>query len=160
LIRLNAAGRPAAPNPSSHQKEVAMLKKLSVRQARRIAELATAARAARDSLIHGAEDELVEEPHPVRGASDRAGASGFEIMPPSDRSLAALRSAIAGLRPDARSELFALMRIGQGELAPGDWPRGLSEATTLGAENVGGVLADDVDLPSHLSKGLYQLGLS
>ena len=134
-----------------------MLKKLTARQVRLIAQLARVARGARDSLTHGVGDEAVGESHPAKGEHDRIGAGGFDVLPTDDPATAALRSAISRLRPAARSELFALMRIGQGELAAGDWQRGLSEAAILGDESIGGILADDIDLQSHLNKGLYEL---
>ena len=135
-----------------------MLKTLTPRRVRLIAQLAKVARDARDGLLHGVPDETVSEPHPAKGEQDRIGAGGFDILPADDAAVTALRGAISRLRPAARSELFALMRIGQGELAAGDWQRGLSEAATLGDESIGGILADDIDLQSHLNRGLYELG--
>jgi hypothetical protein len=135
-----------------------MLEKLRAQQAQHIAELAKAARERRDTLLHGVAEETGSGPHPAKGESDRAGPAGFDVLPADDPALSALRDAIARLRPAARSELFALMRIGQGDLAKGDWSRGLSEAETLGNDIIGGILADDVDLSIHLSKALYALG--
>ena len=134
-----------------------MLINLTSRQAHLIARLAKMARDARDDLLHGVSDETVDEPHPAKGEHDRMGAGGFDVLPADDAAATALRRAIGDLQPAARSELFALMRIGQGELAAGDWERGLSEAASLGDEGVGGILADDIDLPTHLEKGLYEL---
>ena len=134
-----------------------MLKKLSAKQVHLIAQLAKVARDTRDVLLHGVPEAAVNEPHPVKGEHDRIGTGAFDVLAADNPAVSALRGAISGLRPDARSELFALMRIGQGELAAGDWQRGLSEATTLGDESIGGILADDIDLQSHLEKGLYEL---
>jgi hypothetical protein len=133
-----------------------MLKQLTRNQAHVISQLAKTARDARDLLLDGAPEGIAGEPHPAKGEQDRMGAGGFDVLPADDPAVTALRAAIGGLRPSARSELFALMRIGQGELAPGDWQRGLSEATTLGDESVSGIVADDIDLQSHLEKGLYE----
>jgi hypothetical protein len=135
-----------------------MLTQLEPRQARLIAEYAQTARDARDALLHGVSDETVDEPHPARGEHDRIGAGGFDVLPASDTAVTALRGAIGELGPGARSELFALMRIGQGELAAADFERGLTEAAAIGDEGVSGILADDIDLPSHLAKGLYEVG--
>jgi hypothetical protein len=134
-----------------------MLKELTAKQAHRISQLAKSARDARDGLLHGVPDEIVSEPHPAKGEQDRIGAGGFDVLSADDPAVRALCGAIGDLRPVARSELFALMRIGQGDLAAGGWQRGLSEATALGDESVGGILADDIDLQSHLDKGLYAL---
>lgn len=135
-----------------------MLKKLSPKQVHLIAQLAKVAREARDALLHGIPEKTVSEPHPAKGEHDRIGTGGFDVLPANDPAVVALRREISGLQPDARSELFALMRIGQGDLAAGDWQRGLSEATALGDESIGGILADNIDLQSHLEKGLYEVG--
>jgi hypothetical protein len=133
-----------------------MLRNITPKQVHLIAQRAKAARDARDALLHGA-DEIVSEPHPAKGEAERMGTGGFDIMPAGNPAVAALRDEIAGLEPAARSELFALMRIGQSDLAAGDWERLLSEAAILGDERVGGILADDIDLQSHLAKGLYEI---
>ncbi|HXQ15129.1 MAG TPA: DUF3775 domain-containing protein [Caulobacteraceae bacterium] len=135
-----------------------MLGQLTSVEVRRISQLAGAARNARDAMLHGVSGEAVNEPHPAKGEHDRIGAGGFDILPADDRAVAALRGAISGLRPAARSELFALMRIGQGDLAKADFQRGLAEAARLGDESIAGILADDIDLQSHLDRGLYELG--
>ncbi len=136
-----------------------MLEKLTQRQAHRIADLARRARDARDVLVHGIAEETLDEGHPAKGERDRTGTGGFEILPAGHRSVRALRRAINDLRPEARSELFAVMRIGQGEEAPRDWATAVTEAAALGDESVSGILADDIDLSNHVNKGLYELGL-
>lgn len=135
-----------------------MLNELTSRQAHLIADLAKRARDTRDLLVHGVPEGDVNEPHPTKGEYDRMGAGAFDLLAPDAPPVAALRGAIGELPPAARSELFALMRIGQGELAAGNWERGLAEASTLGDESIGGILADDIDLQTHLEKGLYALG--
>jgi hypothetical protein len=134
-----------------------MMNRVTPTQVHAIAKLAAAARAARDRLLRGVADEIVGEPHPTKGEQDRTGSGAFDVLPAGSPAVRALQRAIGDLDVQARSELFALMRIGQGELAPGDWERGLSEAATLGEANTFGVLADDIDLQSHLEKGLYQI---
>jgi Protein of unknown function (DUF3775) len=71
-----------------------------------------------------------------------------------------LREAINILSPAGRSELYALMRIGQGALAPRKWHRGLVEAENLGDETVKAALIEDPDLHDHLMKGLYETKLA
>jgi hypothetical protein len=138
-----------------------MFDKLNVREAHQIATLAREARDARDSLLHGAAEVEVGEAHPAKGEADRAGAGGFDLLTAAgDPSARALGQAIGRLKADARSELFVLMRIGQGELAVADWPRGISQAESLGDDSVQGILDDDIDLASHLNKALFELGLS
>ena len=137
-----------------------MLQKLSLTQVHTIAQLAQTARDARENLLHGVAHEIVSEPHPAKGEEDRAGSSGFEVLPADNPSVVALSHFIGELDAEARRELFALMRIGQGELAPNDWELGLSEATALGESNIAGILSEDIDLKSHLDKALYEMRLA
>jgi hypothetical protein len=60
--------------------------------------------------------------------------------------------------PAARTELFVLMRMGQGDLAILDWDRGLSETALLGDDAVLAALTEDADLHEHIAKALYELG--
>jgi hypothetical protein len=134
-----------------------MLKTVTSKQVHRIAQLAKAARDARDALLHGAPDDVVFEPHPAKGELGQMGRDSFDVLPADYPALQALRDAIAGLGPAGRSELFALMRVGESDLAAGDWEGVLGEAAMLGDEIVGGILTDDIDLQSHLEKGLYEI---
>jgi hypothetical protein len=126
---------------------------------KKIADLARDARQARDELLRGVGDEATGEPDQVKGERDRIGAGGFDDVP-GDRhaSVRALREAIEELRPDARSELFALMRIGQGDLAAADWGDGLDEAEGFAGQGLEDLLAGDIDLQTHLDRGLYAIG--
>jgi hypothetical protein len=47
-----------------------------------------------------------------------------------------LREAIGGLSPAGRSELYALMRVGQGQIAARNWNRGIAETGTLGDDAI------------------------
>ncbi|MGA8689316.1 MAG: hypothetical protein ACLQF1_00805 [Methyloceanibacter sp.] len=50
--------------------------------------------------------------------------------------------------------------MGQGDLAAGDWDRGLSEAERLGDETVAAEIIEDPDLHDHITKSLYEAKLS
>jgi uncharacterized protein DUF3775 len=137
-----------------------MLKDLNVRQARFIALLARTAREQRDSLLgHVAEDDL-DGAMPGRGEHNPTAELGFEPLPPEASQTAALREAIATLSDTARRELYALMRIGQGDLAVKKWYRGLREAEMLGQETITAAIIEDPDLHDHITKGLYEAKLS
>ena len=138
-----------------------MLKDLTVDQARFVALLANAARAQRDELLGNvAEDDLAKELNPARGEHNPTAALGVEPFRPSASQAVALREAIATLSPMARSELYALVRIGQGDLAAKQWHRGLSEASLLGDETIAAALVEDPDLHDHIMKGLYEAELA
>jgi hypothetical protein len=78
-------------------------------------------------------------------------------LPPDDPAVAALQQTLGALQPGARSELFVLMRMGQGDLGINDWDRGLSEAELLGDQTVTAAMIEDLDLHDHVTKGLYEI---
>ena len=134
-----------------------MLQQLTAEQARRVAALAKAVRKARDALLDNVPDEDLGEPPAARGEHNPTAAFALDPLPLDDPSLAALRQAVGALAPGARSELFVLMRMGQGDFAITDWDRGLSEAELLGDGTVMGAIIEDLDLHDHITKGLYEV---
>ena len=97
-------------------------------------------------------------PRPARGEHNPAGALGFDPLPLDDPALIELRATVSALVPAARTELFILMRMGQGDFGICDWERGLAEAALLGEDTVLAALTEDPDLHEHISKALYELG--
>src|SRR4029078_7863284 len=93
---------------------------------------------------------------PGRGEHNPTAELGFEPLPAADLQAAALREAIASLSEPACQELYALMRIGQGHLAPKKWHRGLVEAKALGRDAVTRALTADAELHDHLSNRTYE----
>jgi Protein of unknown function (DUF3775) len=65
-----------------------------------------------------------------------------------------------GFDAPAAVRRYALMRVGQGQLAAKKWNRGLTEALTLGDDTVTASLLEDPDLHDHLMKGLYEAKLA
>lgn len=137
-----------------------MLKDLNVDQARFVALLARTARMQRDALLGHAAERDLDGTTPERGEHNPTAELGFDPLPAENSQTAALREAIASLSEPARQELYALMRIGQGHLAAKKWHRGLSEAEALGENAITAVIIDDADLHDHITKGLYEAGLS
>jgi Protein of unknown function (DUF3775) len=135
------------------------LKSLNVDQARFIALLAKAARAERDAMLgHGPEKDL-NGTAASRGEHNPTAALGFDPLSTQDTQLKALRDALDALADTARSELYVLMRVGQGHLAAKEWHHGIEEAQSLGDATMMGALVEDPDLHDHISKGLYEAGL-
>jgi hypothetical protein len=133
-----------------------MLRALNTDQARFVALLAKAARAQRDDLLGNvAEDDLAPF-NAARGEHNPTALLGFEPLRPGASQTEALRKAIATLSTQARSELYTLMRIGQGDLAAQKWHRGLSEAKLLGDDTITAAIVEDPDLHDHIMKGLYE----
>ena len=137
-----------------------MLKELNVDQARFIALLARTARTQRDALLGHVAERALGGTTPGRGEHNPTAELGFDPVPAQAPQTTELREALASLSATARQELYSLVRIGQGDLAAGNWPRGLSEAEALGDGTVTAVIVNDPDLHEHIAKGLYQTKLS
>ncbi len=140
--------------------EVHMLKELNRDQAQFVAMLARSVRMQRDSSIAAVPEADLTETKPARGTHNPMADAGFVALPEDASQLTMLREAIDALSPGGRSELYALMRVGQGELAAKKWNRGLAEAATLGDDTVTATLIEDPDLHDHLMKGLYEAKLA
>jgi hypothetical protein len=134
-----------------------MLRQLTEQQAHQIAALARAVRKARDALLDNVPDEDLAEPPAARGEHNPTAAFALDPLPPDDPSVAALQRALGALAPAARSELFVLMRMGQGDYGINDWEQGLAEAELLGDQTVTAAMIEDLDLHDHITKGLYEV---
>jgi hypothetical protein len=137
-----------------------MLRELNRDQAQFVAMLARAARAQRDSSIAGVPEADLAETKPARGEHNPTADLGFVALAEDASQLTMLRDAIGSLQPAGRSELYVLMRVGQGQLAAKKWNRGLAEALTLGDGTITAALIEDPDLHDHLMKGLYETKLA
>lgn len=135
-----------------------MLYEIEILEARRIAELAGAARTARDRALAPVPEAELGEPSPVRGEHHPAGALGFTGVPGNEPAHRALFEAIAGLPVDIRRKLWVAMRTGCGDYAKGDWNEAIAAADTMSDETITRDLADEVDLHDKLMKGLFGIG--
>lgn len=137
-----------------------MLKSLNVDQARFIALLAKTARTQRDAVLgHVAERDLGGTT-PGRGEHNPTAELGFDPVRTEGSQTADLRDAIASLSETARQELYVLMRIGQGDLAAGNWRLGVSQAKVLGDSTIAAAMVENPDLHEHITKALYQTKLA
>jgi hypothetical protein len=136
-----------------------MLKKLSIAEVKHIAEMARAARDARDQMLGKVHEEALGEPKPARGEHNPAAGLGLDPLPPNHPVRAALRQAITALPSSARWELRALMWVGRGDYATKDLERAVADASTAQDDVTIGALVDQSDLHEFLMKGLYELEL-
>jgi hypothetical protein len=136
-----------------------MLKKLSVAEVEHIAEMAKAARDARDQMLEMVHEEALGEPKPVRGEHNPAAGLGLDPLPPNHPVRTALREAITALPSSARWELRALMWVGRGDYASKDIKRAVVNASAVQDDITIGALMDQSDLHELLMKGLYELKL-
>ena len=137
-----------------------MLKDLNVDQARFIALLAGTARTQRDAVLGHVAERNLGGIAPGRGEHNPTAGLGYDPVASAAAQTTDLHEAVASLTRAARSELYALMRIGQGDLAAGNWHRGLTEAERLGDDTVTATIIEDPDLHEHIGKGLYQTKLA
>jgi hypothetical protein len=133
-----------------------MLAALNGDQARFVALLAKAARAQRDDLLGNVAEDDLAPLKAARGEHNPTAQLGFDPLRPGASQTEALREALAALSTQARSELYTLMRIGQGDHAANKWHRGLSEANLLGDETITATILENADLHDHIMKGLYE----
>jgi hypothetical protein len=137
-----------------------LLKDLNEDQARFIALLARFARMGRDARLGYVAEGDLDGLKPGRGDHNPTAELGFVPVSAEASATVTLHDAVATLSLPARRELYALMRIGQGDLAAKKWHRGLSEAEMLGEETITAAIVEDPDLHDHLMKALYEAKLS
>jgi hypothetical protein len=140
--------------------ELIKLEELEVRQAQFFAILAKAARYQRDELLGNVAEEDLGGVRAGRGEHNPTADLGYEPLSPDAPQVSSLREAIASLSAAARCELYALMRIGQGHLGAKELRQGVSEAYRLGDEAASNAMIEDADLHDHITKALYEAGLS
>ena len=137
-----------------------MLNEHEAAEIRRIAQLAAAAREARDRALQNATQLDLDEPAPARGEPHAAAQAGFEAVPPGEPAHRALYDAILELPAEMRCKVWAVMRTGSGDFARDDWEQAMAEAQLLPEFGFTSELADEPDLHTRLMKGLYELGVA
>lgn len=137
-----------------------MLEKINVAEVKHIAEMAKAAREARDQMLDKIRAEDLGEIKPARGEHNPAGGLGLDPLPPGHPVGEALREAITSLSLSARTELRALLSIGQGDYAAKNWEQAVADAAAARDDDTIGILFDEADLHEYLMKALHELRVS
>jgi len=133
------------------------MQNISEDEVRRIARFAEAAGKARDVVLDKIRDVALRDAKPARGEHDPAGAYGLNFLPVDHPDRVALREAIAGLTPEARQELRALVWVGQGEYAVKEWADAVADAAAGSEDIPADSFLDYPNLHECLTKGLYEL---
>jgi hypothetical protein len=138
-----------------------MLKNLSIDQINRIAELAEQARSVRDLLLNKMYQTEADETPKPRGERNPSALDSLEVVQAADDSgiYDRLRQSIESLSPEAQAELRALMWVGRGDFAAGDWDEALTQASGTASLTTVDTLSDKADLHDYLMKGLYKMDL-
>jgi len=134
-----------------------MLTRTTVAEVKHIAEMAKAAREARDQMLDKIRDQDLGEPNPAKGEHNPAAWLGLDPLPLDHPVCAALRDSVTALTASARSELRALLSIGRGDYAAKDWEQAVADATTVRDEVTIAMLLEEADLHQYLMKALYEL---
>ncbi|WP_198038889.1 DUF3775 domain-containing protein [Skermanella stibiiresistens] len=138
-----------------------MLDNLEIDQIERIAELSDECRQIRDTILNKTYQSDVDEEPNARGERNPSSFDSLEVVEAADDSgkYQRLRGMIADLSEDARIELRAVMWIGRGDFAAGDWGKAMAQADGAANLTVIDTIAEKADLHDYLMKGLYKLGL-
>ena len=99
----------------------------------------------------------LRDAEPARGEHNPAAAYGLNFLPVDHPDRVALREAIAGLTPEARQELRALVWVGQGEYAVKEWADAVADAAAGSEDIPADSFLDYPNLHECLTKGLYEL---
>jgi len=137
-----------------------MLDKINIAEVKHIAEMAKAARDARDQMLDKIRDKDLGEPKPARGEHDPSANLGLDPLPVDHPVRAALREAITALPPSARWELSALLSLGRGDHSAKDWQKAVDDASIVGDDTTIATLLGEAGLHEYLMKGLYELGIT
>lgn len=136
-----------------------MLHELDALEARRIADLAIAARTARDRFLEKVRQSAFDEPKPARGEHNPTRDIPLGDVLADKPEVVALREAITALPQEIRQSIWAVMEIGRGVFAAQDWERAMGHAVLLDDADAVAALLDEPDLHICLGKGLYLLGM-
>ncbi|MGD9616128.1 MAG: DUF3775 domain-containing protein [Alphaproteobacteria bacterium] len=127
---------------------------------RHIADLALAAREARDRAFLNAAKLELDEPEPPQGRPRPAHRLGLAALPNDEPAARALRDAIDGAPDDLKRKLWVVMRIGSGDYAADEWGQAIDDAALLSHSAFLSELADEAELHTRLMKGLYELRIA
>jgi hypothetical protein len=138
-----------------------MLNHLTIDQIRQIADLSNECRAIRDTILNKTYQTDVDGVPRPQGERNPSSFDSLEVVEAADDSgkYQRLRSMIADLTDDARIELRAIMWVGRGDFAAGNWDQALAQADGSANQAVIDTLAEKADLHDYLMKGLYKLDL-
>ncbi len=137
-----------------------MLEKINVAEVKHIAEMAKAAREARDQMLDKIRGEDLVETKPVKGEHNPGAGLGLDPLPADHPVRVAFHEAISSLSSSARRELRALLSIGQGDYAAKDWEQAVADASAARDEVTIAILFDEADLHDFLMKALHELRLT
>lgn len=136
-----------------------MLSRLSTEQVRRVAELSGSALAARDRLINKVYDLDLGDQTKERDRNPTDFDSLQILDSIGNAEYRTLKDFIASLSTEEREELKAVMLIGRGDYAAGQWEQAVAAAQAVPDGSDIDYVAEKAPLRDYLMKGLYELKL-
>jgi hypothetical protein len=138
-----------------------MLQHISVDTVGRVAELAKAALDEQDAVLNKMNKVDVGEADRQSGDLNPEALDNLTWLDltTSGARFHALRDFVAGLTPEELQELHAIMLIGRGDHAAGDWDAAMTEAAGYSMEGQVDRIIEKTLLHDYLTKGLYELKL-
>lgn len=127
-----------------------MLHEIDALEARQIAELAGAAREARDRLLEKIPDDRLGEPTPARGTHNPVESLGLGALPGGELAGSPLHDAIAALPAEIIRSLWVVLKTGRGDYARKDWDRAIGEISPSSDDRTVAELLDAADLHDEL----------
>ncbi|HVY14116.1 MAG TPA: DUF3775 domain-containing protein [Rhodopila sp.] len=135
-----------------------MLYEIEVLEIRDIADLALSARKCQNRLLERAPDIELGEPSPARGEHNPNASLALTDIPGTRQEFVELQQAIERLPPEILQKVWAVARVGRGDITIREWNDTLASAALLKDDDIVMDLMADPDLHEHLRKGLYALG--
>jgi hypothetical protein len=137
-----------------------MLKRITVDEVKRAADLAEEARAERESFLAGMRNIDLGGQEAERGSRNPTDLDALDIMPDgASAALDELQGFLSGLDAEQRVELRAVMLVGRGDYAGNQWVTALDDAGRPPDASDYRDIAEKVQLREYLMKGLYELDL-
>ena len=136
------------------------LQRIALDTVKRAADLASEAMEDRQRYVGGLRNIDLREQAAERGSRNPTDLDTLNLVPTeASAAIEALKYLLAGLTPEERIELRAVMMVGRGDYAANQWDEALTNAGSAPDANSSADIAEKIELHDFLMKGLYALDL-
>ncbi|WP_448189032.1 DUF3775 domain-containing protein [Azospirillum sp. sgz301742] len=136
------------------------LQRISLDTVKRAADLASEAVEDRQRYVAGMRNIDLGEQVAERGSRNPTDLDTLNVVPAeASAAIDELKTLLAGLTPEERIELRAVMLVGRGDYAANQWDEALMNAGSAPDASSPADIAEKIELHDFLMKGLYALDL-
>ena len=136
------------------------LQRISLDTVKHAADLAYEAGEDRQRYVAGMRNIDLREQRAERGSRNPTDLDTLNVVSiEASAAIEELKHLLAGLTPEERIELRAVMLVGRGDYAANQWDEALMNAGSAPDANSSADIAEKIDLHDFLMKGLYALDL-